>query len=246
MKKILCFLIIICFAAFVFAQQSPSQQYASSETDPDANIIGADSGRLALREVSVELFEREGSWNARISPDDGVITARLFDGGSTAKEPLAESEQKEIVDEKVFAVKAQFFRRGIDSFYVTSARPIPIEGITKTLSVWVAGRNIAHKLTILVQDYFGNNFELYMGTLQFSGWKKMTVAVPPSPDGVHGIVQTSAYHGDRPGLKILGFRVDCNPEDARGSYYVYFDDLRAVTDLYDIENRDADDMQDNW
>ena len=69
-------------------------------------------------------------------------------------------------------------------------------------------------------------------TVKFSGWKKLTVAVPPSPDGVHGIVQTSAYHGDRPGLRIVGFRVDCNPELARGSYYLYLDDLRAVTDLY--------------
>ena len=76
--------------------------------------------------------------------------------------------------------------------------------------------------------------------------EKLTVAVPPSPDGVHGIVQTSAYHGDRPGLRIVGFRVDCNPELARGSYYLYLDDLRAVTDLYAMENRDEDDMDDNW
>jgi len=34
--------------------------------------------------------------------------------------------------------------------------------------------------------------------------------------------------------------------EARGSYYVYFDDLRAVTDLYDLENKDEDDMMDAW
>ena len=85
-----------------------------------------------------------------------------------------------------------------------------------------------------------------MGQLNFSGWKKLTVAIPPSPDGRRGIVQTSAYHGDKPGLKVIGFRVDCDPELARGSYYLYFDDLRAVTDLYAMENRDEDDMDDNW
>ncbi|HPX26687.1 MAG TPA: flagellar filament outer layer protein FlaA, partial [Treponemataceae bacterium] len=47
-------------------------------------------------------------------------------------------------------------------------------------------------------------------------------------------------------LKVIGFRVDCDPELARGSYYLYFDDLRAVTDLYAMENRDEDDMDDNW
>ncbi|NLM01640.1 MAG: flagellar filament protein FlaA [Treponema sp.] len=242
MKKIILALMIIFCATMIYAQD----QYYTSASDPDPNIIGADSARLALREVSVEMFEREGSWNARISPDDGVITARLFDGGPSAKEPLAETEKTNAPDVKVLGVKAQFFRRGVNSFYITSARPIPIEGITKTVSIWVVGRNKPHKLNLLVQDYFGNNFELYMGELQFSGWKKMTVAVPPSPDGEHGIIQTSAYHGDRPGLRIIGFRVDCNPMDARGSYYIYFDDMRAVTDLYDIENRDEDDMNDNW
>jgi hypothetical protein len=33
---------------------------------------------------------------------------------------------------------------------------------------------------------------------------------------------------------------------ARGTYYMYIDDLRAVTDLYDMENRDEDDMLDTW
>jgi hypothetical protein len=33
---------------------------------------------------------------------------------------------------------------------------------------------------------------------------------------------------------------------ARGSYYLYLDDLRAVTDLYDMENHDEDDMLDDW
>jgi hypothetical protein len=34
--------------------------------------------------------------------------------------------------------------------------------------------------------------------------------------------------------------------DSYGSYYVYFDDLRAVTDLYAENSRDADDPHDDW
>jgi hypothetical protein len=34
--------------------------------------------------------------------------------------------------------------------------------------------------------------------------------------------------------------------EAFGSYYIYFDDLRAVTDLFAENNRDADDMTDGW
>ena len=238
MKRVIAVLMVLATFGMVFAQQG------TSLTDPDPTIIGADSAKQALREVSVDLFEREGSWNARISSDNGVISSRLFDGSPASKEPMAENEG--VTDERVLGVKVEFFRRGINSFYVTAARPIPIEGITKTVSVWVTGRNQGHNLYLLVQDYFGNNFEIYMGSLAFSGWKKMTAAVPPSPDGERGIVQQSAYYGERPGLRIIGFRIDCDPLLARGSYYLYFDDLRAVTDLYDLENRNEDDMIDNW
>ncbi|MBE6344847.1 MAG: flagellar filament protein FlaA [Spirochaetaceae bacterium] len=241
MKKLIALFVCLCLVFVVYAQQE-----TVSLTDPDPEIIGADSAKQALREVSVDLFEREGSWNAKISSDNGVISARLFEGGPSLKEPLQGVENEGVTDDHVLGLKVEFFRRGINSFYITAARPLPIEGITKTVSVWVAGRNQGHSLYLLVQDYFGNNFELYMGSLAFSGWKKITVAIPPSPDGERGIVQQSAYFGDKPGLRIVGFRVDCDPVLARGSYYMYMDDLRAVTDLYDMENHDEDDMDDNW
>lgn len=237
MKKLVTVIFTLAVAGLTFAQNS-------SLSEPDPTIIGADSAKQALKEISVDKFEIEGSWNASISPDFGIISSRLFDGSPAMKDPVKGEEELE--DSKVLGVKVEFFRRGINSFFIRSVRPIPIEGVTKTVSVWVAGRNMGHELFLLVQDYFGNNFELYMGNLAFSGWRKMTVAIPPTPDGEHGIIQQSAYNGVRPGLRILGFRVDCDPALARGQYYIYFDGLNAVTDLYDVENRDEDDIMDDW
>lgn len=237
MKKIISAVIALAVAGFAFGQ-------TSSLSEPDPTVIGADSAKQALRQISVDRFEVEGSWNAHISPDYGIISSRLFNGSPMMKEPLKGEEDVE--DSKVLGVKVEFFHRGINSFYITSTRPIPIEGVTKTISLWVAGRNMDHDMYVLIQDYFGNNFELYLGNLGFSGWKKLTVAVPPTPDGEHGIIQQSAYNGIKPGIRILGFRVDCNPMLAKGQYYLYMDDLRVVTDLYDIENRDEDDINDDW
>jgi len=79
-----------------------------------------------------------------------------------------------------------------------------------------------------------------MGKLNFSGWKKLTVAVPPS------IVQRDYHYGDRMGIKVHGFVVNCDPLEAFGTYYIYFDDLRAVTDLFAEDSRDADDIMDVW
>ncbi len=240
MKKLITFSAIAFLAAgLTFAQTSSLQE-------PNPENVGADSAMASLREVSVDKFEREGSWNVHISADDGVIAGRLFEGNPSMKDPLPEDEGKEDEDKLVYGVRVDFFRRGKNSFTIKSGRPLAVEGTTKTISMWVCGRNQDHEIYALVQDYFGRNYELYMGSLGFSGWKKLTCVVPPSPDGEHGIVQSSAYYGDKPGLKILGFRVDCNPVQARGTYYMYLDDLRVVTDLYDLENHDEDDMLDNW
>ncbi|MCQ2611156.1 MAG: flagellar filament outer layer protein FlaA [Treponema sp.] len=239
-KSILTVAALLLAAGMAFAQEGNK-----SLADPNSQDLGTGSAASALREVSIEKFERDGAWNVHISPDAGVISARLFEGGPAAKEALEEDKDKDN-DTHVLGVKVEFFRRGVNSIYITAVRPLPIEGVTKTISMWVAGRNQNHDLWVLVQDYFGHNYELYMGNLGFSGWKQMTLAVPPSEDGEHGIVQSSPYYGDRPGLRIVGFRIDCNPMLARGTYFVYFDDLRAVTDLYEMQNRDEDDMPDNW
>lgn len=240
MKKGLFIVLVASVLSFSVVAQN------SVVDEPNPETIGNESAVQALREISLDKFEREGSWNVKMSPDYGVITGRLFEGNPSMKDLLPEDADKPENDVKVLGVKVEFFKRGVNSFYMTSQRPIPIEGITKTVSVWICGRNMSHELYLIVEDYFGKQYELYMGSLGFSGWKKLTAVIPPSPDGEHGIVQHSAYYGDKPGLRILGFRVDCNPILARGSYYMYLDDLRCVTDLYDMENHDEDDMSDNW
>lgn len=239
MKKFLLTALVAMVACAAFAQNSVVE-------DPNPEVVGNDSAMQALREISLDKFEREGAWFVHMSPDYGVISGRNFEGAPAMKEPVKGENADENADTQVLGVKVQFFKRGVNSFYITAQRPIAIEGITKTISMWVCGRNQGHDLYVLIEDYFGRSYELYMGNLGFSGWKKLTAVVPPSPDGEHGIVQHSAYYGDRPGVRIIGFRVDCNPMLARGTYYVYFDDLRCVTDLYDMINHDEDDMADSW
>jgi len=244
MKKVAFGVVFSLLALTLFAQTT------ADDLDLEAAnpaLIGADSAEQKLKEISVEKYESEGTWIVNMSADEGVIKGRLFDGSPAGKKPIPEEEGMNIPDSKVYGVRVDFFRRGYNSFTVSSVKPLPIEGIAKTVTVWVVGRNYNHTMKLILEDYWGNQFELYVGKLNHSGWKKMTVAIPPAnPDGRSGIIQKDYHYGTRMGLKIVGFRVDCDPTDAYGSYYMYFDDLRSVSDLYEMENRDADDMYDNW
>jgi hypothetical protein len=241
MKKLLIVATFFFIAGFLFAQQ---QREIGS---PDPERLGIESAQQMLKEVSVDKFEHDGFWRSTMSSDEGYTTTRLFYGSPAAKEAIPEEEGMNIADRYVLGTRVDFLRRGHNSFTIYPTRPIAIEGITKTVSIWVAGRNFNHELNLLIQDFFGRYYEFYIGKLNFIGWKKMTVAIPPqSEDGFSGVVQRNYHYNSKMGIKIIGFRVDCDPMEAYGSYYFYVDDLRAVTDLFAENNRDPDDMVDGW
>jgi len=233
-RSVIIVLIVFMAAAGVFAQ------------DRNADQLGVLDDWAKYKEVSVEKFEYEGFWKVSMSSDEGYTTARLFKGGPAAKEAIEDEKALNLTDDYVLGVRVDFLRRGTNSFFIYPQRPIPIEGITQGVSVWVAGRNFRHTLSLLLEDIFGRNFEIRMGTLNFPGWKKLTVRIPQSGDGINGIVQQNFHYPAMSGIKIIGFRIDCDPVEAYGSYYVYFDDLRAYTDLSDENNRAKDDPIDMW
>ncbi|MCL2043812.1 MAG: flagellar filament outer layer protein FlaA [Treponema sp.] len=236
---------ILSLLVFVIAVGMVSAQAEVGADDPF--MIGVDSAQQMLKEVSVDKFEHDGFWYATMSSDEGYVTSRLFFGGPDGKEPVPEEADMDISDDYVFGIRADFLRRGYNSFFVRPLRPIPIEGITKTVSVWAVGRNFNHTITLLIQDYFGRDYEIFMGRLNFQGWKRLTVAIPPqTPSGATGVTQRSYHYPNQMGVRIMGFRIDCDPLEAYGSYYIYFDDLRAITDLFAEHDRDPDDMQDGW
>ncbi|KGE73582.1 flagellar filament outer layer protein FlaA [Spirochaeta lutea] len=214
----------------------------AQESTPEAANIGVDTAQQRLKEVSISKFEDPGFWAVTMPLDHGIASHRRFEGGPSDKDPLPEEEAAGITEEDqyVLGVKVEYLRRGSTSISVMPSRPLAVPGIAKTIQVWVVGRNFNHRLKVVIEDFFGNRATLDMGKLNFSGWKQLTVAVPPS------VQQRSPYYNGVGGIKILGFVVEPALTETYGTYYVYFDDLRVTTDLFAEENRDPDDMVDNW
>ncbi len=208
----------------------------------DASKLGKDQAQQQLVEVSVSKLEDAAFWSGAMAIDDGIVSLRSLPGSPAAKKPAEGDVLNKIneQDTRVLGVKVDFYHRGVVSFSLHPTAPIPVPGISKTISVWVAGRNFNHTLKVLLEDYFGNAMELTVGRLTFMGWKKLTVAVPPS------IVQTDYHFTYKDGIKITGFVIECDPMEAMGTYYLYLDDIRVVTDLFGEARRDADDMSDGW
>ncbi|HPO50978.1 MAG TPA: flagellar filament outer layer protein FlaA, partial [Spirochaetota bacterium] len=104
----------------------------------------------------------------------------------------------------------------------------------------IAGRNYKHWLRFIIQDFFGNERLLYVDRLNFIGWKELLVSIPE-------VVRQRDFHFvDKIGIKFNGFLIECDPIETYGDYYLYFDELRAFTDIFNEKTRDVDDMHDDW
>ncbi|MDR2446445.1 MAG: flagellar filament outer layer protein FlaA [Treponema sp.] len=240
MKKL--FLGIVCLLAggFLFAQ---------SVDNIDAASLGAEnSAQQYLKEISVDKFELEGFWRSEMSIDQGVTLSRLREGSPEGKEPLESEQNLSISDIYVLGTRVDFYHRGPATIKIFAEHPIPVEGITKTISVWVAGRNFNHELYVVIQDYSNRRYTLRMGSLNFQGWQQLSVAIPAQGDdkSLGGIKQQDYHYPYDMGIKIVGFEIRCDPLETYGTYYLYLDDLRAVTDLFLENNRDSDDVADGW
>lgn len=235
MKRLaaLC-LVFLAVAAGVFAQASAG--------GPDPTKIGVDSAQQMLKEVSVTRFEDAAFFFPAIASDTGVATLRKFAGGPSEKVAIADEKTIGIplYDDNVLGARVDFYRRGPHQLVVSPVKPIPIEGLTKMLSLWVVGRNYNHVLKIMITDYFGQEKELTVGKLNFMGWKRLSVAVPPS------VRQDEFHFSGRSGIQFHGLKIEFDMMETYGQYYVYFDDLRAWTDLFSEISRDADSMSDDW
>jgi hypothetical protein len=234
MKRTAVCLVFLAVVASLFAQTQAGE--------PEPSRVGVDSAQQLLKEVSVTRFEDASYFYASMPVDQGLVTLRRFAGGAAEKVPIQDEVDLGIpqTDENVLGVRVDFFRRGAHTLVIAPVKPIPIEGTTKMLSLWVVGRNYNHVLKILVSDYFGDMKELTVGRLNFLGWKKLSVAVPPT------IRQDEFHYSGTSGLEFRGLKIDFDLAESYGSYYVYFDDLRAWTDLFAEVSRDTDTMTDDW
>ncbi len=214
-----------------------------------------------IYKVVIDTFERPGEWTAHMSIDEGYARARaiigtpkaLIKGGTLEDKPSEdgdtittvnppkywqadgsyESNYQDVADQHkyVLGVKVRFQKRDYNTFSVTPANPIRLNGIVKAFEIWACGRNKNHDLFVVVQDIKGLKRFIKLGRLNFLGWKRLYARVPD------GVVQSDPLFGTRRGLTVLGLYVKCSPLEAWGKYYVYFDNLSAEVSRFFEEYR---------
>lgn len=228
--------IVIIVSFFVLALIPLS--LIAQEQDIESLQVGVQTASQLLVDLPVTHFEDADTWTSNMPVDQGLVFSMRRKG-----RPLEVPDTDPIdgtKNEYVLGVKVAFNHRSHANVSVRPKKPIKIPGITKALSIWVCGRSFRHRLYVHLIDHKGDEMMISLGLLDFAGWKRISIPVPAT-------IKQEEYHNiEWRGVSFSGMTIQTDPEDSYGSFYVYFDELRAVTDIFQEENRDEDDMTDGW
>jgi len=131
---------------------------------------------------------------------------------------------------------AAFDRRGynwIDLYPVlagdTDEKPfeILIPGKVNNIDCWVWGSNLRFYIEVFLRDYRGVVHTIKLGDISYPGWRSLRVAIPSS------IPQERRILPSHTGLTFVKFRIWTLPVERVDKFYIYFKQLRVLTDVFE-------------
>jgi hypothetical protein len=105
---------------------------------------------------------------------------------------------------------------------------IPIPGRLTSVDVWAWGSNKNYTLEVYLRDSRGVVHTIDLGSLSFGGWKNLQVRIPNSiPQSRRALPRVA-------GLSFVKFRIWTTPADDVSNVYVYLNQLKVITDVFDV------------
>jgi hypothetical protein len=117
-------------------------------------------------------------------------------------------------------------------------------GVIKSLAVTVKGLNFPHGLSVVLKDADGNDQTIFLGYLNFDGWKTIQWDNPAYVQDVRNreLRVFPLYPKSTPMVKFDGFIVTRDAEHEGGDFVAYVKDVRILYDKAVLEaGRDIDD-----
>jgi hypothetical protein len=239
MKKIIIVLFSMIAAWAVTAgAQTAAAPAATTTASADNTIsvwngavtINKDYSKMDIQTKVLDNFDLVEEWAVNMPREQGLVQKKKV----TAKAKIDDSQSQFCL-----GIKSISFLRGFNWIEVKPPQPIEIPGTAKALSILAFGENYRHRLIAWVKDWQGIEYRIDMGSLNFKGWQRMAVPIPPY------VKQYSRYVPSYRPVKLTKFVIEFDPDEFSGNYYLYLDRFEVAVDVYKAPY-DGDDMMDQY
>lgn len=268
MKKLLIsaiFLIVLAGVTTVFAQEEEIAggpqvliDFSNLEnTDMDfTKFPGAMAEGITDLTVDMSIAE----WKVQLAPSSAFARNRIF---SYCKGVESVKMEGEVMGVRVhfptapfnswakiippfeipFYEDAEGDEEGAGSKYVNKG-VLRNVGTIKSVSVRVTGRNFPHGFSLTLKDEMDKVDDLFLGYLDFDGWKTLTWNNPNYITDVkqRDLRKTPLYPETMPSIKFSSFTIFRQANQIGGDFVTYLKDVQMVYDLAILElERDIND-----
>jgi len=104
---------------------------------------------------------------------------------------------------------------------------IPLPGRIISFDMWIWGCNLNYYVELYIRDYQGVVHTLKLGDIGFAGWRNLRVNLPGF------IPQSKRKLPSYAGLHFVKFRLWTSPYERTDEFYVYFKQLKILTDMFE-------------
>lgn len=200
-----------------------------------ASLVGQETPTNIQTEV-IEDFTGANDirWTARGSR---MIAEGYPRSGYLATGPDALYRRRPDEERSSFGVNAAFNRTGFNYLQLVPVgvdengeeipTGIPIPGTAQTIDMWVWGSNRNMYVDAHLRDYRGVEHVIRMGDIAYDGWRNLRAHIPAR------IPQTSTTLPRFRELELTRLVVWTRPGTPVENFYVYVDEIRVLTDLYE-------------
>jgi hypothetical protein len=160
--------------------------------------------------------------------DQGLITAAKDQGSDPANARLSRFEGNYDANTKI----------------TTALGIVKNVGVIKSVAVTVKGLNFPHGLSVILKDSDGNDQVIFLGYLNFDGWKELRWDNPAYVQDVRNreLRVFPLYPKTTPMVKFDGFMVTRDAAHEGGDFVAYVKDVKILYDKAVLEPvRDIDD-----
>ena len=199
---------------------------------------------VSIQTFVIEGFEKKDAWEVKFSkfrcrnwghkqkdkPDETKTWVNWVEATSDDSGFFPDGLPKELrgkQEKTIMGIKGCFDVKGYNWIVVEPKAPIFSRGITKAIDLWVWGSGYNYDLYIIIKNWRGFYYSLWMGNLRYYGWRNLRVEIP------HYVSQYTNYVPRIKPLQIVRLKLVAAPSEKPDDFYAYFDYMQVQTDIYE-------------